>query len=49
MEAYEKSTAPLIDYYSRRKLLVTISAEGTPEEIYQRSVQALNARAIDAK
>lgn len=44
MKAYEKSTAPLIDYYQRQGLLISISAEGTPEEIYQRSVTALNAR-----
>ncbi|MFO1496873.1 MAG: nucleoside monophosphate kinase [Verrucomicrobiota bacterium] len=46
MQAYEKSTAPLIDYYRRQGLLVSIAAEGTPEEIYQRSVAALNARAV---
>lgn len=46
MEAYEKSTAPLIDFYRKKGLLVPISAEGTPEEIYQRSVAALNARAV---
>jgi adenylate kinase len=37
MQAYEKSTRPLIDFYQQRGLLVTISAEGTPEEIYQRT------------
>jgi adenylate kinase len=47
MQAYETSTAPLIDYYQRRGLLVCVSAEGTPEEIYQRSVAALNARAVE--
>jgi adenylate kinase len=46
MEAYEKSTAPLISYYKKQGLLVSISAEGTPEQIYQRSVSALNARAV---
>jgi len=33
MEAYERSTAPLTDFYRRRKLLVSITAEGSPEEI----------------
>jgi adenylate kinase len=46
MEAYERSTAPLIDYYQRQGLLVSISAEDSPEEIYQRSVAALNARSV---
>jgi adenylate kinase len=41
MEAYERSTAPLADFYRRRKLLVTISAEGSPEEIFSRSLDAL--------
>jgi adenylate kinase len=37
MKAYAESTQPLIDFYQRRKLLVNIEAEGTPEEIYQRT------------
>ncbi len=45
MEAYERSTAPLKDYYERRGLLISISAEGTPEEIFQRTVQALGKSA----
>jgi adenylate kinase len=43
MEAYEQSTAPLADYYRRQHLLVSIEAEGTPEQIFQRSLAALNA------
>lgn len=37
MQAYEDSTHPLIEFYQKRGLLVTISAEGSPEEIYQRT------------
>jgi adenylate kinase len=33
MAAYEKSTRPLIEFYQKRGLLVTISAEGTPQEV----------------
>ena len=44
MEAYERSTAPLADFYRKKKLLVSISAEGSPEEIFQRSVDALKAK-----
>lgn len=45
MEAYERSTAPLADFYRRQNLLVSISAEGTPEEICRRSLEALHAAA----
>ena len=44
MAAYESSTAPLADYYRRQDLLVSIPAEGSPEEIYQRTAQLLEAR-----
>ena len=43
MEVYEKSTKPLTDFYRQRGLLVTIEAEGTPEEIYQRTLAALGS------
>jgi len=42
MEVYENSTKPLADYYRQRGLLMTISADGTPEAIYQRTLAALN-------
>jgi adenylate kinase len=41
MEAYERSTAPLADYYQRKGLLVRISADGAPEAIYARTMTAL--------
>jgi adenylate kinase len=41
METYEKSTAPLIDYYRKRNLLVAVSADGSPEAIYERTLKAL--------
>jgi adenylate kinase len=37
MQAYQKSTRPLIDFYEKRGLLVTIPADGSPEEIYHRT------------
>ncbi len=43
MEVYEQSTKPLTDFYGQRGLLVTIEAEGTPEEIYQRTLSALGS------
>jgi adenylate kinase len=44
MEAYEKSTAPLAEFYKGRGLLCSVSAEGTPEEICARTLTALKAR-----
>jgi adenylate kinase family enzyme len=43
MEAYERSTAPLADFYRRRKLLLSIPADGSPEEIFKRTLHALKA------
>jgi adenylate kinase len=41
MQAYERSTTPLTDFYRRRNLLISIVAEGTPEEIFARTLKAL--------
>jgi adenylate kinase len=41
METYEKSTAPLADFYCVRGLLRSVSAEGAPEEICERTLRAL--------
>jgi adenylate kinase len=41
MEAYERSTKPLLDFYRRRGLLCMVSAEGDPEAVYARSQHAL--------
>jgi adenylate kinase len=43
MEAYERSTAPLADFYRQRKLLLSIAAEGSPENIFKRTLDALKA------
>lgn len=44
MASYEKNTAPLAEYYRQRGLLLPIPAEGSPEEIFSRTVAALYAR-----
>ena len=44
LQAYERSTAPLIQFYRNRGILVTIVATGSPQEIYQRTLMALEAR-----
>jgi adenylate kinase len=44
MEAYEKSTAPLAEFYRRRQLLVPIPATGSADEILARTVELLKRR-----
>jgi adenylate kinase family enzyme len=46
MAAYECSTAPLTEYYRKRNLLLSISAEGTPEEIFNRTKAVLEGITI---
>jgi adenylate kinase len=41
MEAYESSTRPLLDYYARDGRLKTVSAEGAPGAILERTLRAL--------
>ncbi len=42
MAAYETSTAPLADFYRQRELLLPIQAEGSPEAIFERTLNSLN-------
>jgi adenylate kinase len=42
MAAYEKSTRPLMEFYRKRGLLVTIAAAKTPDETFQRTMKMLN-------
>jgi adenylate kinase len=44
MKAYDRSTAPLTDYYEAMRKLIPLSAAGTPEEIFERTLQALQER-----
>ncbi len=44
MEAYERSTKPLIDFYSRLGLLTPVPATGSPEEICARTMAELEKR-----
>ena len=41
MDAYEKSTAPLAEFYRKRDLLISVSADGSPEAIFERTIKAL--------
>lgn len=40
MDAYEKSTSPLTDFYRQKGILVPILAEGTPEQIFRRTMES---------
>ena len=44
MAAYERSTAPLIDFYQSLGLLLPIAATGSPDEICARTISALTTR-----
>ena len=41
LEEYRRSTEPLEAFYSKNGILVTVSAEGAPEDIFRRTVDAL--------
>jgi adenylate kinase len=45
MEAYERSTAPLIRFYQDLGLLVSVAAAGSPGQICDNTINALQARA----
>jgi adenylate kinase len=45
-ETYARSTAPLIEYYRRKGLLISISAEGVPGAIFARTLDALAERIL---
>jgi adenylate kinase len=49
MEAYEKSTRPLIDYYRKQGILVTVAAEGSPDDIYNRTLADLDSARATGK
>lgn len=44
MATYEKATAPLVDYYRHRGLLRSVSAEGTPEQVLERTLGLIGVR-----
>lgn len=45
LEAYDRSTAPLIEFYEKLGLLVQVGAVGTPDEIFERTLARLWKRA----
>jgi adenylate kinase len=43
LDAYTQSTAPLIQFYKSLGLLVSVPADGSPEEIFERTLVALGS------
>jgi adenylate kinase len=43
LEAYERSTAPLIDFYQKLGLLIQVTATGSPDEICSRTLASLES------
>jgi adenylate kinase len=48
MQTYLESTAPLANHYAARGLLRVVSADGTPDEIYQRTLALVGAAPVTA-
>jgi adenylate kinase len=46
LQVYDQSTASLIEFYGKAGLLLQVSAAGTPEEIYNRTMPELEARRL---
>ena len=44
LQVYERQTAPLVDYYTKRKLLATIPATGEVDAVYSRLKAALGLK-----
>jgi len=44
LRVYYEQTAPLIDYYKQRGMLLAVRSEGTVEEVTQRLMKALSER-----
>lgn len=40
LAAYHKSTNPLVDYYSRRKILTSVDASQAPSTVYSKITEA---------
>ncbi len=44
MQTYQEKTAPLVEHYQKIQKLVIVDADGSPEEILERSLQVLSER-----
>jgi len=43
LEAYERSTAPLIEFYGKLGLLMQVGSTGSPDEIFERTLTGLES------
>ncbi len=43
LSVFHDETEPLLDYYAERGLLVTVPAEGSPEDVFEATIKALDA------
>jgi len=41
LQVYEEQTAPLVDYYRERGLLVSVDGDGDPDDVLNRILEAL--------
>lgn len=46
LEAYERSTAPLIEFYKDLGLLIEVAAKGSPDDIFESTFTLLEARRV---
>lgn len=46
LEAYQSSTAPLIEFYAKQGLLVQVSADGSPHDVFERTFTQLESRRV---
>ena len=44
LQVYERQTAPLVDYYTKKGLLKTVSATGEVDAVYSRLKSALGLK-----
>jgi adenylate kinase len=44
MQVYQRQTVPLLDYYRKQGVLVAVDATGTPDEVFGRIQQVVDAR-----
>ena len=40
---YEDETAPVVDHYRERDVLVEVSGEGTPDDVFDRLVSQIES------
>ncbi len=46
LESYERSTAPLIEFYEKLGLLVPVKAKGSPDDIFESTFTQLESRRV---